>query len=98
MFSISTNQAMVFEGGRRAGWLPFCIASGQERSLVRGEEVSSHSLHGFRSDLQDSFFQLQNGSQLQVALVSRTRLEQLALRSQEQRRTDPGGLSSTGYP
>ena len=66
VFSISTNQAMVFEGGRRPGWLPFCIATGQERSLVRGEEVSSHSLHGFRSDLQDSFFQLQNGSQLQV--------------------------------
>jgi len=88
VFSISTNQAMVFEGGRRPGWLPFCIATGQERSLVRGEEVSSHSLHGFRSDLQDSFFQLQNGSQLQVALVSRTRLEQLALAGREHRVLD----------
>ena len=47
--------------------------------------MPSNSLHGFCSDLQDVFFQLQPGCHLQIALVSRQRIEHLALVSHEHR-------------
>ena len=86
VMSITTNQMLVFEGDRKAGWLPFCINTTQgDMPLVRGKTVPSNSLHGFCSDLQDAFFHLQPGCHLQIALVSRQRIEHLALASHEHR-------------
>ena len=88
LMSITTNQVLVFEGGRRAGWLPFCISTSSETPLVRGNEVPQMSMHGFCSDLQDAFFQLPAGCHLQIALVSRERMEQLALAANEHHALD----------
>ena len=85
LLSITTNQVLVFEGDRRAGWLPFCINTQGKMPLVRGNAVPRHSLHGFCSELRDAFFQLQPGTHLQIALVSHARIEQLALASGEDR-------------
>jgi len=85
VLSITTNQVLLFEGDRKAGWLPFSINSQGEMPLVRGRAVPRNSLHGFCSDLQDAFFQVQPGSHLQIALVSRERIEQLALAADEHR-------------
>ena len=39
VISITTNQSLVFEGDRRAGWLAFCINTSGDSPLVRGTEV-----------------------------------------------------------
>lgn len=83
VISITTNQTLVFEGDRKAGWLAFCINTSGDSPLVRGTEVPQRSMHGFCTDLKDAFFQLHAGSHLQIALVSQDRIEHLALASHQ---------------
>ena len=56
--------------------------------LVRGQEVHQHSIHGFQTNLTDSYVVLQPGCEIQVAMVSKQRLQQLALATIELRALD----------
>ena len=88
LLSITTNRMLVCQGDRRPGVLPFSINVQGEHPLVRGEEVPQHSIHGFQSTLRDSYFVLNPGCEIQVAMVSRQRLERLALATNEERALD----------
>ena len=78
VFSIQTDQDLVVHGNRRPGVLPISLNTSDQHPVVRGEETQQGSLHGFHAGLRDSFAQLPAGAHIQVALVSRTRFEQLA--------------------
>jgi AraC family ethanolamine operon transcriptional activator len=58
--------------------LPISLNTTDQQPVVRGEETHPGSLHGFHAGLTDTFFLLPSGAHIQVALVSQTRLEQLA--------------------
>ena len=78
VLSIQTNQDLVLHGNRRPGMLPISLNTTDQQPVVRGEETHPGSLHGFHAGLTDTFFLLPSGAHIQVALVSQTRLEQLA--------------------
>ena len=78
VFSIKTNQDLVLHGNRRPRMLPISLNTTDQQPVVRGEETHPGSLHGFHAGLTDAFFLLPSGAHIQVALVSQTRLEQLA--------------------
>ena len=59
-----------------------------DHPLVRGQEVHQHSIHGFQTNLTDSYVVLQPGCEIQVAMVSKQRLQQLALATNELRALD----------
>ena len=50
--------------------------------------MSPLSIHGFHSSLKDSYFVLQPGCEIQVALVCKKRLQRLAVATNEQRALD----------
>ena len=50
--------------------------------------MSTHSIHGFQTNLTDSYFVLQPSCEIQVAMVSKQRLQQLALATNELRALD----------
>ena len=58
LMSIKTDQMLVCQGDRRPGFLPFSINTRGDHPLVRGEEVSPLSIHGFQSSLKNSYFVL----------------------------------------
>ena len=78
VLSIQTNQDLVLHGNRRPGMLPISLNTTDQQPVVRGEETHPSSLHGFHAGLTDTFFLLPSGAHIQVALVSQTRIEQLA--------------------
>ena len=78
VLSIQTNQDLVLHGNRRPGMLPISLNTTDQQPVVRGEETHPGSLHGFHAGLTDTFFLLPSGAHIQVALVSQTRIEQLA--------------------
>ena len=78
VFSIQTNQELLVHGNRRPGVLPLCLNTTDQLPVVRGKGIQRCSLHGFHAGLSDAFVQLPAGAQIQVALVSQTRFEQLA--------------------
>ena len=78
VLSIQTNQDLVLHGNRRPGMLPISLNTTDQQPVVRGEETHPGSIHGFHAGLTDTFFLLPSGAHIQVALVSQTRLEQLA--------------------
>ncbi|WP_156957724.1 helix-turn-helix transcriptional regulator [Synechococcus sp. KORDI-52] len=78
VFTIQTNQDLLIHGNRRSGVLAICLNTTDQHPVVRGEATQPCSLHGFHAGLRDSFFQLPAGAHIQVALVSQTRLEQVA--------------------
>ena len=88
LISIKTDQMLVCQGDRRPGFLPFSINTRGDHPLVRGEEVSPLSIHGFQSSLKDSYFLLQPGCEIQVAMVCKQRLQRLAIATNEQRALD----------
>lgn len=78
VLSIQTNQDLVLHGNRRPELLPISLNTTDQQPVVRGEETNQGSLHGFHTGLKDTFFLLPAGAHIQVAVVSQTRLEQLA--------------------
>ena len=88
LISIKTDQMLVCQGDRRPGFLPFSINTRGDHPLVRGEEVSPLSIHGFQSSLKDSYFVLQPGCEIQVAMVCKQRFQRLAAATNEQRALD----------
>lgn len=88
LLSITTNRMLVAQGDRRPGVLPFSINVRGDHPLVRGQEVHQHSIHGFQTNLTDSYVVLQPGCEIQVAMVSKQRLQQLALATNELRALD----------
>ena len=50
--------------------------------------MSPLSIHGFQSSLKDSYFVLQPGSEIQVAMVCKQRFQRLAVATNEQRALD----------
>ena len=69
LISIKTDQMLVCQGDRRTGFLPFSINTRGDHPIVRCEEVLSLIIHGFQSSLKDSYFRLQPGCEIQVAMV-----------------------------
>jgi len=78
VLSIQTNQDLLLQGNRRPGVLPLSLNTTDQLPVVRGKEIQRSSLHGFHAGLSDAFVQLPAGAQIQIALVSQTRFEQLA--------------------
>ena len=79
---------LVAQGDRRPGVLPFSINVRGEHPVGRVETVSTHSIHGFQTNLTDSYFMLQPGYEIQVAMVSKHLLQKPALGTNELRALD----------
>ena len=65
----------------------FSINTRGDHPLVRVKGVPL-SIHGFQSSLKDSYFVLQPGSEIQVAMVCKQRFQRLAVATNEQRALD----------
>ena len=76
VFSIRTNQGLLFEGTRDSASTPIALehTTSFETHRVRGEAIGKHCVHGFSRHVSESFFQLSPGDHNSVALLNSQRL------------------------
>ncbi len=79
VFSIRTNQGLLFEGDRRPNATPIALENTNSLDLhrVRGEVVGQHCIHGFNRFVTESFFQISPGAYSSFALLNSDRLVKL---------------------
>ena len=79
VFSIRTNQGLLFEGTRHQASTPIALehTTSLEMHRVRGEAVGQNCVHGFSRHVRESFFQLSPGAHTTVALLNSQRLGDL---------------------
>ncbi len=72
LFSIQTNQLLLFNGDRGDDCISFCVEmSGNHNDhRIHADVIDPHSVHGFKPDLSESHFQLTAGSTTIFAVTS----------------------------
>ena len=72
IFSIQTNQLLLLNGERGQDCITFSLETSGNHSdhKVYCQSIESHSLHGFKLDLNESHFQLTASSTTVIAITS----------------------------
>ena len=80
IMSLACNQALLAEGKRNPNYLHFCLENTDHISMHRvwGEPVQPNSLHGFCSNLSESFFQTTPNFEISMAMIPFKRFLKLA--------------------